>query len=219
MTIKSLWSRLDDRLYQPVRGSQIVPRIPQRLFGAMTQVDILEMSDPTLILLLDDPEPYHAESKDGEGDVRREERRYVKGVYERREAVEEEDDGEGRDARVGHVGLTPAAEEEVAAVDTLQAEGALEAHVAEADGDPRDEAAEGCDRVGWGCVSRSSRGTREQHERARVGTRRRKLLSETQRHGRYGDGTRGRGQTPAGERPGTRRVGRMGWAKGHAEGE
>jgi hypothetical protein len=64
-------------------------------------------------------------------------------VEERREAIEEEDGGEGRDAGIGHVGLEPAPEEEVPAVDTLQTQSKAETHVAQTDGDPRDEAAEG----------------------------------------------------------------------------
>lgn len=80
---------------------------------------------------------------DRDGDVAGKEIRNAESANKSREAVEEQNDAEHDDANPCHVGLAVAAEGEVATVDALNVERALEAEEADADEGPRDQGAEG----------------------------------------------------------------------------
>lgn len=84
---------------------------------------------------------------DRDGDVTGEEVGNAERANESGEAVEKEDDAEHDDAHPCHVWLAVAAEGEVATVDALDVESALEAQEADADEGPGDQRAE-CRKVG-----------------------------------------------------------------------
>lgn len=80
---------------------------------------------------------------DRDGDVAGKEVCNAKRANKGWESVEEQNDAEHENADPRHVGLAVAAEGEVATVDALNIEGALEAEEADADEGPRDQRAEG----------------------------------------------------------------------------
>lgn len=121
--------------------TEVILRVLQRRGRPPAEIDLVERRQAGGVADLGavEAEAEPGDGEDGDGDVAGEEVRDAKAPQEGAEAVEEDDEDEEEDADVGHVGLAPSAERQVAAVDALGVQRALEAHIAAADAGPGDQ--------------------------------------------------------------------------------
>lgn len=126
------------------RCTQVITRAPQRTGRASAKINLIQRRHAHRVTDLGTVQPVSTpgQCKHRNGDVAGEKVRHAEAAQERLEPIEEQNQDEHENARVRHVRLAVPPQRQVAAVNPLGVEGALEAHVAEADTCPGNERAE-----------------------------------------------------------------------------